>query len=78
MIFALFAKDKGWRHIIDDSTIVYHRRTASFGEEKSKLVNEGTFVINKTYPEYETLVRDFVNSSKNECTSLQNKKIVHR
>ncbi|MAH26126.1 MAG: hypothetical protein CMI19_04145 [Opitutae bacterium] len=61
--FCLRATGKGWRHIIDDSTIVYHRRTASFGEEKSKLVNEGTSVINKAYPEYKTLVRDFVNSS---------------
>ena len=33
MIFALGAKDKGWRHIIDDSAIVYHRRTASFWRE---------------------------------------------
>lgn len=60
--FCMRAKSKGWRHVIDDSTIVYHHRTASFGEEKSQLVKEGTFAIHAKYPKYRSLVRSFINA----------------
>jgi len=55
---------KGWRHVIDDATFVYHRGNASFGEEKILLSSQNRAILDQKYPEYTSLVRDFVNSSE--------------
>ena len=50
---------RGWRHVIDDRTIIYHARSASFGAEKETLYRDGRQVIDQRYPEYGALVRLF-------------------
>jgi GT2 family glycosyltransferase/glycosyltransferase involved in cell wall biosynthesis len=50
---------RGWRHVIDDRTIIYHVRSASFGAEKDALYRDGRQVIDRRYPEYGALVRQF-------------------
>ena len=52
----------GLKNIIDDRSYVYHKRSASFGDEKSDLYERGRQNLLKTYPEYPFLVRDFFSS----------------
>ncbi|WP_315688813.1 glycosyltransferase [Limnospira sp. PMC 1306.21] len=62
--FCFRALTRGWRNIIDDRTIIYHVRSASFGEQKSQLAESGRKVIDKRYPEYAKAVRNsFTDSS---------------
>ena len=48
---------KGWQHLIDDSTYIYHVRSASFGEERKSLMTAGRQVIDARYPSYTDQVR---------------------
>ena len=53
----------GWRHIVDGSTFVLHRGTASFTESEKNLLGTAALeTIEKLYPEYGTLVASFINS----------------
>jgi GT2 family glycosyltransferase/glycosyltransferase involved in cell wall biosynthesis/tetratricopeptide (TPR) repeat protein len=52
----------GWRHIVDDRTLVYHVRSASFQGEKTALYKPGREVVDRRYPEYKALVTHFVHS----------------
>jgi len=52
----------GWHHIVDDATYVFHTRSASFGEEKHALLEEGQRRLNELHPEYRSLVREFLGS----------------
>lgn len=60
--FCMRAGRKGWRHIIDDSTFIYHVRSASFGSSKDELMKQGRAVVDSRYPEYTARVRDFVRA----------------
>lgn len=53
----------GWRHVIDDSTFVFHKRSASFGEEKQKLIGVSAETLRAKHPEYKALVGDFTQSA---------------
>ncbi|KRB14948.1 hypothetical protein ASD99_12030 [Mesorhizobium sp. Root695] len=59
--FCMRAGRRGWRHVIDDATLVHHVRSASFGDEKTKLMKDGRAVIDKRYPEYTRKVRSFID-----------------
>lgn len=61
--FCMRSGRAGWKHIIDDSTIIYHVRSASFGEAKTPLMEAGRRVIDKRYPEYKSEIRVFSASS---------------
>ena len=53
----------GWRHIVDGSTFVLHKGTASFTESEKNLLGTAALeTIEKLYPEYGTLVASFINS----------------
>jgi len=52
----------GWRHVVDDSTFVFHKRSASFGEEKQKLIGKSSETLRAKHPEYKMLVGDFTQS----------------
>ena len=39
--FCLRAGQTGWRHVVDDATIIRHHRSASFGSEKLRLMVQG-------------------------------------
>jgi len=59
----------GWRNVITPWTFVFHKRTASFGNERTKLVQQGMNIITKRYPDYEKRVEEAFSSMK--MTQLQ-------
>lgn len=60
--FSMRALKKGWTHVLDDASFVYHRRGASFSEEKEVLAEKNRKVLDELHPEYTSLVRTFVAS----------------
>lgn len=50
--FCMRAVRAGWSHVVDDRSIVYHRRSASFGEEKTALLKRAQQILRTRYPEY--------------------------
>lgn len=62
--FCMRALRAGWRHVIDDSTLVYHVRSASFKAEKKALMVQGREVVDRRYPEYKTLTPTYTQSQK--------------
>jgi tetratricopeptide (TPR) repeat protein/GT2 family glycosyltransferase/glycosyltransferase involved in cell wall biosynthesis len=60
--FCMRALRAGWRHIIDDRTIVRHVRSASFQGEKAALYESGRKVVDDRYPEYKMLTKVFTKS----------------
>lgn len=82
--FCMKALHKGWKHLIDDGTIIYHVRSASFGDEKNPLMKQGRSVLDTRYPEYQDLVIKFVKSSaflkslENVSSSINNQTLSHR
>lgn len=53
---------KGWRHIIDDATYIYHERSASFGADKEALIKQNRAILDERYPDYTERVREFLAS----------------
>ena len=60
--FCMRAGRHGWRHVVDDTTYVLHRREASFGEEKQTLVKPARQKLDALHPDYTERVRAFVRS----------------
>ena len=60
--FCMRAIDVGWRNVIAPAAFVFHRRQASFGVEKERLLAAGIKVIKKRYPDYARRVRDAFSS----------------
>jgi glycosyltransferase involved in cell wall biosynthesis len=54
------AISKGWKNIVDESTYIYHVRSASFGAAKTELLKKGRAVIDQRYPNYTSAIRDFL------------------
>ena len=48
--FCLRATAAGFRHVVDDSTFVYHRGAVSFGERRKDLLRSSSELIHKRYP----------------------------
>lgn len=61
--FCMRALKAGWINIIDDSTFIYHKRSASFSDEKNELMKNNRATLDKLHPEYTDLVSEFINSS---------------
>ncbi len=61
--FCMRAMRKGWRHVIDDATLIYHTRSASFGAEKDELITKGRAIVDARYPDYTDEVRKFSRSA---------------
>ena len=57
--FCMRALKQGWRHVIDDATLIYHARGASFGDAKTELLRQGRAVVDERYPDYKQLIRVF-------------------
>ncbi|MEY2856913.1 MAG: hypothetical protein RLZZ74_1225, partial [Cyanobacteriota bacterium] len=66
----------GWRHIVDDRTLVYHVRSASFQGEKTALYKPGREVVDRRYPEYKALVTNFVHSPPMDLMRYQIRKLL--
>src|SRR5690606_31881318 len=57
--FCMRAGRAGWTHVIDDATLIYNVRSASFGESKIELMERGRAVIDERYPEYSSAIGVF-------------------
>lgn len=58
--FCVRATRAGWTHVVDDATLIFHVRSASFGSEREALVRAGRAIIDQRYPEYTAAVRAFL------------------
>ena len=58
--FCMRASQLGWSHVIDDATLIYHVRSASFGVERKILIRSGRSVVDQRYPDYTRAVRSFL------------------
>ncbi len=57
--WCLRAAAKGYVHLCATNTYVLHRGGRSFGKEKSALVKKHLKILNRRYPHYRELIRDF-------------------
>lgn len=55
--FCMRALHAGWQHCIAPRAFVYHQRSASFGSEKAKLLEQGRKIIDQRYPDYRDRVK---------------------
>lgn len=62
--FCMRAGKLGWAHVIDDATIIYHTRSASFGRAAGDLRRRGTAKVENRYPEYNEAVQAFHKSEE--------------
>jgi GT2 family glycosyltransferase len=60
--FCLKASAHGWRHVLCADTFVTHRGNVSFGAEKLERILASSKEINKTYPFYEAMIADYIQS----------------
>lgn len=61
--FCMRALQAGWRNVITSRAFVFHVRSASFGEEKAKLVTAGVDVVTRRYPDYAQRTKEAFASS---------------
>jgi GT2 family glycosyltransferase len=57
--FCMRAASAGWEHVLDDATYVAHRRSASFGPERTALRTAGRAKLDELHPTYTRQVRAF-------------------
>jgi GT2 family glycosyltransferase/glycosyltransferase involved in cell wall biosynthesis len=57
--FCMRAGREGWRHVVDDATLVLHERGVSFGSEREALMKRGREMVNQLHPDYTALVGEF-------------------
>lgn len=61
--FCMRVREHGWKCAVANKAYVFHYKARSFSEEKrSKLVEQNEKTLDKRYPEYRTLVREYVAS----------------
>jgi GT2 family glycosyltransferase len=53
--FCLRASSAGLRHVVDDSTFVYHRGAGSFSEQRESLLKASSQLIHERYPYFRTM-----------------------
>lgn len=56
----LRGRERGWAHLVDDATYVWHRGSMSFSERKEALHRAHRSVIDERYPYYTQLVRGWI------------------
>lgn len=57
--FCMRAGHAGFDNLVDDRTLVWHRRSASFGDSRKEHIAAGRQVLAARYPEYRALVAVF-------------------
>ena len=62
--FCMRASRSGWHNIIADNTIVFHAGSASFGAQKTALLQQGRKVVDERFPEYSQLTPVFRSDPK--------------
>ena len=61
--FCMRALKNGWKNIIDDSTYIFHKESASFSSHKEELKKRNSKILLKLHPDYPKKVRKFLESS---------------
>ncbi|MBR3214728.1 MAG: glycosyltransferase [Methanosphaera sp.] len=54
---------KGWKHVIDPSVYIYHKRSVSFSTKKDKLIEKHSQILRMKYPDYKKRVNEFISST---------------
>ena len=62
---------KGFKHVIDSSTYIYHERSASFSQEKDELIHRNRQILDNKHPEYKGLVSEFIDSTRFRNTRIR-------
>ncbi|MFO7838383.1 MAG: glycosyltransferase [Desulfosalsimonadaceae bacterium] len=60
--FCMRAMQKGFVHLIDDATFIYHKRSASFQETKKDIIRTSTKRLQQMHPEYKGLVSEWLKN----------------
>lgn len=60
--FCMRAQKLGWHHVVDDATFVFHRRNASFGDERKEIFATAREKLDELHPDYTLLARAFLSS----------------
>ena len=60
--FCMRAKRGGWTNLLDDATLIFHARQASFGERREELVRAARRRVDARFPEYSEEVQGFLAS----------------
>jgi GT2 family glycosyltransferase len=58
------ARALGWRHVVDDATLIEHKGSVSFAEEKPALLVANRAKLDERFPEYTELIEAFVASAE--------------
>lgn len=66
--FSYRCMDFGYKHLLCDSVIVYHKESQSFNEKKEQLINANMKILRKRYPLY-------VKNTENWCSKFPIKDI---
>lgn len=66
--FSYRCLDFGYKHLLCDSVIVYHKESQSFNEKKEQLINANMKILRKRYPLY-------VKNTENWCSKFPIKDI---
>ena len=72
--YCLRASSLGFSHIIDDRTLIYHRRLASFGDDKFGLYADGQHELKQRYPQYPYITSVFSSNTKIRAAKLSYRK----
>jgi len=62
--FCMRALKKGWKNIIDDSTYIFHKESASFLDAEIELRETNRVKLIEKHPEYPILVKQFIESKE--------------
>lgn len=80
--FSFRCMDFGYKNILCDNVIIYHKEKQSFSEAREKLVKEHEIIINQRYPDYNRRIHTWcqnyplhhINKCINYSTKLYNRK----
>lgn len=74
--FCMRAKNAGFINIIADDTYIYHKRSASFKEEKQQLITNNRKILDERYPSYSREIKIFSESELLKANRSRIKEIV--
>jgi glycosyltransferase involved in cell wall biosynthesis len=60
--FCMRAARKGFVHVIDDATFIFHKRSASFGDKKREIIAESTKRLRTLHPDYKSKVSHWLKN----------------
>jgi GT2 family glycosyltransferase len=64
--WSLRARMKGWIHVMDDTTYIYHKGCGSFGDKKRAMILEHNFkILLSRYPEYSNEINMYIKNKIN-------------